>query len=176
MKVYFSHGKESGPWGSKIKRLADKASSLGFSVDSLDYTDSTDPDVRANKLADLLKYETQPFLLVGSSMGGYVSVVAAEQTPPKGIFLLAPALYIPEYQVQQYCQTLDSNVRVEVVHGWNDNIIPFAHSVRFAQERDCFLHLIPGDHRLNSSIIEVEKLFTQFLGNFLCSKKEKKID
>ena len=30
MKVIFSHGKESGPWGSKIKAMADMASERGF--------------------------------------------------------------------------------------------------------------------------------------------------
>ncbi len=167
MKVYFSHGKESGPWGSKIKRLADKALSLGFSVDSIDYSDSHDPDVRVSKLAGILKHETQPYLLVGSSMGGYVSLVTAKQAPPKGVFLLAPALYIPDYQVQHYSDSIDTSIRIEVVHGWNDDVIPFEHSVRFAKERDCFLHLISGDHRLNSSIEEVDKLFTQFLNNYL---------
>ena len=39
MKVYFSHGKESGPWGSKIKRLANIAKEHGCSVDSIDYSD-----------------------------------------------------------------------------------------------------------------------------------------
>lgn len=171
MKVYFSHGKESGPWGSKIKRLADKASWLGFSVDSIDYTDSYDPDIRVTKLVKRLKKETEPFLLVGSSMGGYVSLVAAEEVPPQGLFLLAPALYIPNYQVQQYANQLDNSVRIEVVHGWNDDVIPFNHSVQFAQQRDCFLHLISGDHRLNDSIEEVERVFTQFL---LCFQKNKK--
>jgi hypothetical protein len=36
MKVYFSHGKESGPWGSKIKRLAGIAQQKGYAVDSID--------------------------------------------------------------------------------------------------------------------------------------------
>jgi len=34
MKVYFSHGKESGPWGNKIKRLAAIASEHGCEVGS----------------------------------------------------------------------------------------------------------------------------------------------
>jgi alpha/beta superfamily hydrolase len=167
MKVYFSHGKESGPWGSKIKRLANKAGELGFSVDSIDYTDTLDPDKRVSKLVKLLEKETQPYLLVGSSMGGYVSLVAADQTLPQGLFLLAPALYIPTYQVQNYAESVDSAIRIEVVHGWNDEVIPFDHSVKFSQHRDCFLHLISGDHRLNDSIIEVERLFAQFLECYL---------
>ena len=75
MKVYFSHGKESGPWGNKIKKLA---------------------------------------------------AIASE-------------------------------------HGWSDYIIPPENSIRYAQEADCTLHLISGDHPLNSSIEVVEGLFEGFL-------------
>ena len=50
MKVYFSHGKESGPWGSKIQKLASIASEHGCTVDSIDYTDLMDPDQRVERL------------------------------------------------------------------------------------------------------------------------------
>jgi hypothetical protein len=36
MKVYFSHGKESGPWGSKIQRLASIASEHGYTLHLID--------------------------------------------------------------------------------------------------------------------------------------------
>ena len=71
MKVYFSHGKESGPWGSKIQRLPSIASEYGCQVDSVDYTDTYDPDQRAERLVNILKSKEGNFILVGSSMGGY---------------------------------------------------------------------------------------------------------
>lgn len=37
MKIYFSHGKESGPWRTKIKHLADMAEEEGCAVESVDY-------------------------------------------------------------------------------------------------------------------------------------------
>jgi hypothetical protein len=52
MKVIFSHGKESGPWGSKIKRLASTAEALNFSVDSIDYSGIASPDKRVDKLCE----------------------------------------------------------------------------------------------------------------------------
>ncbi len=74
MKVIFSHGKESGPWGSKIKAMADLAESKGCEVDSIDYTDLVDePDARAERLIAVLQQETGPVILVGSSMGGVCS-------------------------------------------------------------------------------------------------------
>jgi hypothetical protein len=44
MKVIFSHGKESGPWGSKITKLANIAKTLCFEVDSIDYSNIASPD------------------------------------------------------------------------------------------------------------------------------------
>ena len=160
MKVYFSHGKESGPWGSKIKRLADIASSYGCAVDSIDYTDILDPDLRVERLVQVLKKQNEEFLLVGSSMGGYVSLVASEQVDAKALFLLAPALYIDGYQRQKYSSRC---AKVMVVHGWSDEVIPVEHSIRYSRQADCALHLISGDHRLNSSIEMVADIFERFI-------------
>ena len=162
MKVIFSHGKESGPWGSKIKRLADTASSQGFGVDSIDYSGITRPDARVEKLSNYLMAEQEPFVLAGSSMGGYVSMVAAEKFSPIGIFLLAPALYVDGYLHQEYKLDLPN---ITIVHGWSDDVIPMQNSIKYAQQAKCNLHLIDGDHRLNSSIVLVDDLFNSFLKN-----------
>jgi hypothetical protein len=45
--VCFSHGQESGPWGTKIRALADVA----HAVESLDYQGMADPQARARKLS-----------------------------------------------------------------------------------------------------------------------------
>jgi predicted esterase YcpF (UPF0227 family) len=164
MKVYFSHGKESGPWGSKIKRLAEIVQSHGCEVDSIDYQSIPDPDLRVEHLVSALSQEQDDFLLVGSSMGGYVSLVAAEQVKAKGVFLLAPALYIDGYKQQTY-KTDQANL--EIVHGWSDIVIPPEHSIAYAKEAHCTLHLIDGDHRLNSSIDNVSALFERFILNVL---------
>jgi len=163
MKVYFSHGKESGPRGSKIQRLEAVATKFGHSVESLDYTDTFDPDLRVERLLSQLETESEPVLLVGSSMGGYVSLVAAGKIEVSGIFLMAPALYIDGYQQQRYsprCQ------QIEIVHGWNDEVVPVDGSIRFAREADCSLHLIRGDHRLNSSLDTIVVLFEGFLSRY----------
>jgi predicted esterase YcpF (UPF0227 family) len=159
MNVYFSHGKESGPWGTKIKRLANIAKDHGCIVDSIDYSDILDPDIRVERLIKILENEKDDIILVGSSMGGYVSLVAAEQINVKGLFLLAPALFMDGYIKQTYRHNTD----IEIVHGWSDNIIPPENSIQFAQNSDCTLHLISGDHRLNSSLDIVERLFSNFL-------------
>ena len=97
MRIYFAHGKESGPWGSKIRALAELAESKGFEADSIDYQNQQDPDQRVERLLNILIREQRDALLVGSSMGGYVSLVASQSYPVSGVFLMAPALYLPDY-------------------------------------------------------------------------------
>jgi predicted esterase YcpF (UPF0227 family) len=164
MKVYFSHGKESGPWGTKIKRLAAIAEEMGCAVESIDYTDTMDPDLRAERLLEVLAEEETPFVLVGSSMGGYVSLVASETIDAKAMFLMAPALYMPGYELREYNSRCS---QIEIVHGWSDDVIPPEHSIRYAKEADCALHLISGDHALNGSLAVVAGLFEGFLNRFI---------
>ncbi len=160
MKIIFSHGLESGPWGRKIQILSDIAKQSNCSVVSVDYMDTKDPDARAKRLADILKKEQDEFILVGSSMGGYVSLVASIHSTPKAIFLLAPALYMPGYKIQNFTQIKHET---EIIHGWSDEIIPVDNSIRHARNRNCTLHLIAGDHRLINSIEGVSVLFKNFL-------------
>ena len=164
MKLYFSHGKESGPWGFKIKRLAKLAEAQGCDVESIDYRDCMDPDLRAERLLAHLREAAQDFILVGSSMGGYVSLVASAAVQTRALFLIAPALYIPSFQVQHFASTAE---HIDIVHGWSDDVIPVQNSIDYAREADCSLHLISGDHPLNTSIEMVEVLFEQFLQRVL---------
>ena len=52
-RVIFAHGKESGPWGSKIQHLAAIADELGYTVDSPDYQGMDDPRDRVARLLEL---------------------------------------------------------------------------------------------------------------------------
>ena len=70
--VLFSHGQESGPWGTKITALAQDARDAGLEADSIDYRGMADPAERAQKLIERMRDCSEEILLVGSSMGGYV--------------------------------------------------------------------------------------------------------
>ena len=163
MKIYFSHGKESGPKGSKIQKMSALAESMGFSTFSVDYRGMTDPDKRVDKLTNLLNEEKEDYILVGSSMGGYVSAVAAQKTKPKAMFLLAPAFFLSAYGVQKYTSC---PANTSIVHGWSDEIIPFQHSIDYASQFQVSLHLIVGDHRLTDSLDDILDIFRNFLPLF----------
>jgi predicted esterase YcpF (UPF0227 family) len=158
--VHFMHGKESGPGGSKIAALASVAQARHWAVASLDYSHTTDPTARLEQLLGACASVRRPLVLVGSSMGGWVAAEAAERLGAHGVFLLAPALYMPGYPTQD---PVVPAARTEIVHGWNDEVIQCENAIRFARLRQCTLHLVQGDHRLNTRIPLLRELFDAFL-------------
>ena len=158
--VVFAHGKESGPWGSKIIYLADIAKQFGASVLSPDYSDLLEPDDRVRRLIELPLPPHSELLLVGSSMGGYVSMMASSRLKPVGLFMMAPALYMPGYSDQYPEPMVD---RISIVHGWNDLIIPVEHSIRFAKKYHSVLHIVESDHRLNDALDQLGDFFRSFM-------------
>jgi alpha/beta superfamily hydrolase len=156
--VCFAHGKESGPWGTKITRLAEVARARGFEVMSPDYSRSHDPHERVSMLLALAPQAAR-LVLVGSSMGGYVSAMACAALQPQALFLMAPALYFPGWDEEpQACPQL-----TVVAHGWKDDVVPAERSVRFAQPRRAALHLLDSGHTLTDQLPLLALLFDDLL-------------
>ncbi|MFL6578660.1 MAG: alpha/beta hydrolase [Povalibacter sp.] len=158
--VIFSHGQDGEPWGSKIMAMAPIARKHQLRVESLDYR-GLDPAARVAKLAEFVKDLPQPIVFVGSSLGGHVAATVSAQTRTAGLFLLAPAFYMPGYE--QYTPT-PAACPIEIVHGWNDTTVLPQNSIRFAEKYKCTLHLLDSDHRLSERIAEICQLFDLFLG------------
>ena len=169
--VVFSHGKESGPLGSKIRalmRVAERQDAQVMSVNYREHPVGTAIDQNATgeaerRVAQLLSTplpEYRQLVLVGSSMGGYVSTIASQQLVVDGLFLMAPAFYLARYAHQDPVPRARTTL---VVHGWRDDIVPPLNSVKFAQQHRCELHLLDGDHRLNEALPKIEPLFELFL-------------
>lgn len=157
--VYFAHGKESGPWGRKIQDLAKVAQDQGFVVESPDYSTTMNPYERVEMLLSQQPQATN-LVLVGSSMGGFVSTIASQKLHPAGLFLLAPAFYMPGYTEHVPSGQIRELV---VVHGWQDAIIPVTHSIRFAQEYQAQLYILNSDHQLLDQLPLLCQLFKLFL-------------
>ncbi len=160
--VVFSHGKESGPWGSKITTLSNVAKDMGFAVESIDYRDLDCPEDRLERLKETITQKGNDVILVGSSMGGYVSLAAASEVSARGVFLMAPALYMPKYKVQNY----PYDGYVSVVHGWNDDVIPIENSMKYAQQQKAQLLLLNDGHRLANSKSVISPFFRNWLEKF----------
>jgi pimeloyl-ACP methyl ester carboxylesterase len=158
--VVFSHGKESGPWGSKITAMAAAVRECGWAVESVDYRGLDDPAERVRKLIGAAKELTGPLVLVGSSMGGHVAATAASLLQPRGLFLLAPAFFMAGYE--EYTPQAVT-CPCAIVHGWHDDIVPPENSIRWAREHEAALHLLNSDHRLEDQIDPICGLLCAFL-------------
>ncbi|MCC7258809.1 MAG: alpha/beta fold hydrolase [Gammaproteobacteria bacterium] len=160
--VCFAHGKESGPWGTKIRALAEVARARGWSVESLDFQGMEDPHERVAKLTGHCRGLAGPPVLAGSSMGGFVAAAVAAALPVRALFLMAPAFYVPGYE--QYVPPAPA-CPVTLVHGWRDDVVPWEGSVRYAATCRAQLTLLDGDHRLTANLPELSRLFGWFLGD-----------
>ena len=158
--VIFSHGQESGPWGTKIRAMAGRAKAMGCEADSIDYQGMADPSDRVQKLVAACKDIDDTLILVGSSMGGHVATAAASKIDVAGLFVLAPAYYMPGYE------DLTPNapqIPIAIVHGWRDDVVPVANSIRFAEACRAELHVLDGDHRLTANINEINYYLQRFI-------------
>jgi len=143
--VCFSHGQESGPWGTKIRAMADIARAEGWTVESLDYRGIDDARVRADKLVE------------------YWATAAASRVGARGLFLLAPALFMPGYG--EYMPDPLPDVPTMIVHGWHDDIVAHEGSIRYGREIGASVVLLDSDHRLTASIDIITRLFRDFLAD-----------
>ena len=157
--LVFAHGKESGPWGTKISHLAETAKAHGYAVISPDYRRQPDPDLRVAQLLALAPQARRAVVLAGSSMGGYVSAMAAGALAPDALFLIAPALYFPGYDREPPVPPALSHV----VHGWGDDIVAPDKAIRYAAKHRVPLTMLDAGHTLNERLPELSALLGDLL-------------
>ena len=165
--IYFAHGKESCPWGTKIQSLSKIGQKMGFDVESPDYSSMEDPDDRVRKLLEMNPQARKHLVLVGSSMGGYVSAVASQTLSVSGLFLMAPAFYIKDFS--QQCPNPSAR-HTCITHGWHDDVVPVEHSIRYAKKFQVNLCILNSDHRLVGVLDDIEGIFQNFLSKVLTLK------
>jgi predicted alpha/beta-hydrolase family hydrolase len=164
-----SHGFESGPDATKVTALAEVAATLGWTHERPDYTDLDarhvvselgDVPARLERLLSLARAATArgPLVLAGSSLGAYVSSMASLQLPVAGLFLMAPPI-----RMDQALPLDAARVPTSIVHGWDDELIPAAEVVGWAQARGARLLLVSDSHRLSGHVEASAEAFAALL-------------
>ncbi|MFH1914742.1 MAG: alpha/beta fold hydrolase [Pseudomonadota bacterium] len=159
-RLIWCHGSLAEPWGRKSTALAKTAGRLGLAMEAVDFRDQGDPDQRIGRLVDTLGQGGRPVLLAGSSMGGYVAAAACARAEVAGLFLLAPAFFLPGYALDTFAGL---PAAVTVIHGWQDEVVPVDNALRFARSHRASLHLFDDDHALAASLDHIDALFARFL-------------
>lgn len=157
--VILSHGMESGPNATKVTALAQVAERLGYSSERVDDQGIVDPLTRLDRLLPLIDRATAPVVLMGSSLGAYVSGLASLQRELAGLFLLAPPVRLrgiaPDLALRA--------PRIAIVHGWRDELISPDEVYALAHAHRATLHLYDADHRLTEVVPAIEQDFARFL-------------
>ncbi|MCL7714254.1 YqiA/YcfP family alpha/beta fold hydrolase [Stenotrophomonas mori] len=164
-----SHGFESGPEATKVTALADVAQRLGWTHERPDYTDldarrdiSEVGDV-PGRLQRLVRLASDaacrgPLVLVGSSLGAYISAIASLHAPVQGLMLMVPPTTMGPMPA------LDAaRVPTSVVHAWHDELIPPAEVIAWAQARSARLLLVDDGHRLDKHVDDAAREFEALL-------------
>jgi predicted alpha/beta-hydrolase family hydrolase len=161
MRMILSHGMESGPNASKITRLDEMATAQGYQCTRPDYGTQAKAPQRIEQLLHVASQQNanQPLVLVGSSMGAYISAMASVQIPVAGLFLMAPPVF---------CRGLEPALRlrcehVTIVHPWNDELIDADEVFAFARAYKTRLIMVDDSHRLTQSMPALEHAFAEFL-------------
>lgn len=164
--VILSHGSDTGPDATKVSVLAKVAESLGWSTERPDYREddalghagSVAP--RIERLHARIAACEQTPVLVGSSMGSFVSGLASLEQPVAGLFLLATPTLIPGNDL---AFDLREEVPTLLIHGWHDDVCPLDEVYEFARRRYLPLLVLDDDHRLSAHVDELSRQFGFFL-------------
>jgi predicted alpha/beta-hydrolase family hydrolase len=165
-QIILSHGSGAGPDATKVSALAALAESLGWRTQRPDY--ATD-DARGHagsvapriaRLRATIEALQAPPLLVGSSMGAFVSGLVSLDVPVAGLLLLATPSEIPGY-ARKF--DLRADVPTCLVHGWRDETCPLAGVQAFAAKRRLPLLVLDDDHRLSASMDAIAAQFRVML-------------
>ena len=101
-----------------------------------------------------------PPVLVGSSMGAFVSGLVSLDVPVAGLLLLATPSEIPGYARKFDLRTQGPAM---LIHGWRDDVCPLAGVQAFAAQRRLPLLVLDDDHRLGSCMDMIAAQFVHLL-------------
>ena len=130
--IVFSHGQDGEPWGAKIVAMAEVARAHGLSVESVDYRGMDDPAARVRGCWWSAKPCRAAWCSSARASAGTSAWPRPTQVPMRGVFVLAPAFFMPGYE--QYTPKPPAGCPVTIVHGWNDTIVPVENSIRYARQ------------------------------------------
>jgi predicted alpha/beta-hydrolase family hydrolase len=165
--VIISHGLNSSPDSSKATALAQACELLDWSFEKPDYQEidqrlppKGDVRARIKHLEQCVSVVNGPVVLAGSSMGAFISAQVSLRLPVQGLFLMAPPVYLPSYDLH-----LDiADVPSSIVHGWHDELIPADVVVAWAKLRQTRICLVNDDHRLGRHVDFCAQQFALFFG------------
>ncbi len=164
--VILSHGSGSGPEATKVSVLAEAAEALGLTTERPDYRDcdaqgeAASVAPRVERLLARMRAAPAPPILVGSSMGAFVSGLASLRAPSRALFLMALPTRIPGVDASF---DMARDVPAMLVHGFADTLCPADAAMGLAEQVGMPVLLVADGHRLADHVAAIENQFRLFL-------------
>ena len=163
------HGFESGPDATKVTALAEVANRQGWTHERPDFTDLDakrdvsalgDVPARVQRLLGIAQAAAAkgPLVLAGSSLGAWIAGQVSLQVPVAGLFLMAPPILLDAAH-----PLAAARVPTSIIHGWDDELIPAAQVVDWAQSRRARVLLVDDGHRLSAHVAASANAFAELL-------------
>ena len=149
LRVQFAHGLESGPGSAKAMYFDKRFDAVTPAMNTSDFEACV--TLHADEIA-----AQEPDVLVGSSFGGAV-VLALLQ---RGFFVGPSLLLAPAYRGHGAGDRIPDGLRVLIVHGTRDTVVPIEDSRALAQtgsKGSVALVEVDDDHML-ASLLESDEL------------------
>lgn len=145
-QLYFFHGQESAPWGTKSLALKE----VFPDIISPDFQKMEVPE-RLIKAEEVTRGQSNIFV-VGSSLGGLLAALLYHHYPERfqGYLLLAPAIELPEGQLIDKAPEKSA-----MIYGQQDTIISSDAIHDYAKTYSMELVLVEDDHRLANTIEQI---------------------
>lgn len=140
--IYFFHGLESGPIGTKYLRLSEDFEVTSPDFQGMDIWERLEKAERETRgLSDLV--------VVGSSYGGLLAALLYSKHPERfrGYVLMAPALY---REAADKVERMPENA--VVIHGTHDEIVPIDPVRQKCAELGVEITEVDDNHRLHGSL------------------------
>lgn len=147
--VYFLHGLESGPFGSKSRALREI-----MNLQAPDFQ-GMDIEERLEKAMSLLALEeNHSVVLIGSSLGGLLTTLLWSRMPEKigGLLLLVPAW---ERADLSHIQALPPNT--EVILSEDEEVLSFEAQIEMCRNWQTKPIMVKDTHRLAGSMEIIKK-------------------
>jgi len=161
MRVLYLHGFASSPKSSKASFFATKFAARGIAVES---PDLNEPDFSTltvtrmlGQVSDCIDSGTDPVVLVGSSLGGFVAVHAAQQHPTRITHYGYGRVMPVHYELYEDARRYDAwNAQLlqptQVFQGRRDTAVdPVAVEEWCRSRPNVELHMVEDDHQLLES-------------------------
>lgn len=150
------HGFESGPDATKVAALSQVAERSGWTHERPDFTDLDakrevsalgDVPARVQRLFEIAHAVSGPLVLAGSSLGAWIAGQVSLRVPVAGLFLMAPPILLDAAN-----PLVATQVPISIIHGWDDELIPAAQVVEWANARRARLLMVDDGHRLSAHV------------------------